>query len=140
ACELIPHARLIELPADVGESGDITDFFVRLGRSSEDFLGLLDQAMPVPPAPPRSVPSFSPWTQGDESLPRERIDRIKSDLPIAKVIERYVKLQAVGDRFVGLCPFHEDRNPSFTVFLATQTFYCFGCRKHGDVITFLREI
>src|SRR5712692_1180250 len=138
--ELIPDAKIVELPPEVGESGDVTDFFVRLGRSSEDFLGLLEQAMPVPPAPPRSVPSFSPRTQGDESLPRERIDRIKSDLPIAKVVERYVKLQAVGDRFAGLCPFHEDHTPSFTVFPATGTFHCFGCRKHGDVITFVREM
>ena len=51
-----------------------------------------------------------------------------------------MKLQPVGDRVIGLCPFHSDRNPSLVVFPATRTFQCFGCSKHGDVITFLREM
>ena len=56
------------------------------------------------------------------------------------VVERYVKLQKFGSNLVGLCPFHEDHNPSFTVFPATATFHCFGCRKRGDVIKFLQEV
>jgi DNA primase len=45
----------------------------------------------------------------------------------------------VGDYLVGLCPFHPDHHPSFVVYPATGTFYCYGCRKHGDVITFVQE-
>lgn len=53
---------------------------------------------------------------------------------------RYVKLQNLSHSLVGLCPFHEDHRLSLAVFPVTGTFHCFGCRKHGDVITFIREI
>src|SRR5262249_50960350 len=48
---LIPHAKIVDLPNDVGEGGDITDFFVRLERTREDFLKLLEAAKPGPPEP-----------------------------------------------------------------------------------------
>src|SRR5262245_34143218 len=48
---LIPHAKIVELPQEVGEGGDVTDFFVRLGRNREDFLRLLQEAKPAPPEP-----------------------------------------------------------------------------------------
>src|SRR5690348_12384533 len=56
---LIPQARIVKLPEEVGEGGDVTDFFVRLGRSEEDFRRLLEQGQPLPqeavPAQPRSL-------------------------------------------------------------------------------------
>ena len=118
----------------------MTDFFVRLGKSREDFQKLLDEALPVPPSPPVEMPPYQPRTSGPDSLLRQRIERIKRELPIADVIGQYLKLQSFGKTFTGLCPFHEDHNPSFTVFPATGTFHCFSCRKHGDMITFLREM
>jgi DNA primase len=138
--ELIPQAKVVELPEEVGKGGDVTDFFVRLGKSSDDFRKLLAEAMPAPP-PPQTANGTAHDQRGtsDPAL-RERTDRIKAELSIAKLIARYVKLQKSGNNLVGLCPFHEDHNPSLTVFPETGTFHCFGCRKHGDVITFVREI
>ena len=54
--QLIPQAKVAQLPASVGEGGDITDFFVRLGQSREDFIALLHEAEPVPP-PPLATPT-----------------------------------------------------------------------------------
>jgi len=137
---LIPHARIVELSEEVGHSGDITDFFVRLGKSKEDFLKLMEQAKPAPPKPEPPVPENLPRVQSQDSALSQRIMDIKHQVPITKVIGKYIKLQATGDKFIGLCPFHEDHNPSLTVYPATGTFHCYGCNKHGDVITFLREI
>ncbi len=134
---LIPHARIIELPEEVGKSGDVTDFFVRLGKSRADFETLMECATPAPPSPPTQVATLR---QSPDPIQRERIDHIKNAAPIAGVVERYVKLQKFGNNLVGLRPFHEDHNPSFTVFPANGSFHCFGCRKRGDVITFFREI
>src|SRR5262249_57967856 len=72
------------------------------------------------------------------SVERERVERIKNENPIVQVIGRYIELQSSGQNLVGLCAFHEDRIPSFTVYPATGKFYCYGCGKHGDVISFLR--
>jgi DNA primase len=135
--ELIRHARIVELPEEVGKGGDVTDFFVRLRHSHEDFEKLLAEAMPVPPSP--VTEKDTPRQSANPEL-REQIDRIKDQVPIAVVVERYLKLEKVGNSVVGLCPFHPDRNPSLAIFPATQTFHCFGCRKRGDVITFVREI
>jgi DNA primase len=132
---MIPQAKIVELPKEVGEGGDVTDFFVRLGRSREDFLKLLQKAKPAPPAP--EIPRFVPKTRSGDS--RERVERVKTLNPIVQVIGQYVQLRPSGSNLVGLCPFREDRIPSFTVYPATGTFHCYGCGKHGDVISFLRE-
>jgi DNA primase len=130
---LIPHAKIVELPEEVREAGDVTDFFVRLGRSREDFLKLLQEAKPAPLEP--EIPGFVPKTRGGDS--RERVQRIKSANPIVQIIAQYVQLRPSGSNLVGLCPFHEDKIPSFTVYQATGTFHCYGCGKHGDVISFV---
>jgi DNA primase len=134
---MIPHAKLVELPNELGEGGDVTDFFVRLGRTREEFVRLLQEAKPAPPEP--EAPRYVPKTPKSDSLGRQRIERVKSLNPIVQVIGQYVELRPSGVNLVGLCPFHEDRIPSFTVYSATGTFHCYGCGKHGDVISFLRE-
>jgi DNA primase len=135
---LIPQAKIIELPEEVGEGGDVTDFFVRLGRTDEDFRALFEQAMPAPPAPPNERPERE---QHHTDTPlRQRIERLKHIASIETVIGRYVDLKNSGSALVGTCPFHQDQIPSLTVYPETQTFYCFGCGAHGDVISFLREI
>ena len=69
------------------------------------------------------------------------LDQLKSRLRIEDVISEYVTLRkGSGSRFVGLCPFHSEKTPSFTVFTDDQHFYCFGCGKGGDLITFIRQI
>jgi DNA primase len=133
--KVIPRARIVRLPEEVGEGGDVTDFFVRLGRDREEFERLLDTAQPLPlrlsadkhPSPP------GPPLPGRGS----EVQALKSRLPFEDLIGRFVPLRPSGQRLVGRCPFHEDRTPSFVVYPGTQSFYCFGCRAHGDVFAFL---
>ena len=70
-------------------------------------------------------------------IPREIIDEIVFRNDIEQVIGSYVTLKRAGSNLNGLCPFHSERTPSFTVFPATKSFYCFGCGAGGDVITFI---
>ena len=78
------------------------------------------------------------------SLPRGGISRnvlqqIRDATDIADVISRYVTLSKAGQNLRGLCPFHSEKSPSFTVTPAKQMFYCFGCGIGGDVLTFLMK-
>ena len=66
--------------------------------------------------------------------------RIKEKIDIVDFISSYVKLTRSGKNYIGLCPFHNDHNPSFTVSPEKQLFYCFGCKEGGDVIKFLMKI
>ena len=66
----------------------------------------------------------------------EIIEDIKFRNNIETVVSSYVNLKRAGSNFNGLCPFHSEKTPSFTVFPATQSFYCFGCGAGGDSITF----
>lgn len=68
------------------------------------------------------------------------LHELKSKLNIGQVISDYVCLKQKGSNFIGLCPFHNEKTPSFTVYNDTQSFYCFGCGTGGDVITFIRKI
>ncbi|HHU33094.1 MAG: DNA primase [Zhaonellaceae bacterium] len=69
----------------------------------------------------------------------ECIDQIKSALDIVDIIGEAVVLKQKGRNFVGLCPFHSEKTPSFTVNPEKQIFYCFGCGEGGDVISFLMK-
>jgi DNA primase (bacterial type) len=135
---MIPHAKVVEWPEEVGKGGDVTDFFVRLRHSREDFLRLLDQAHPIQPVP-QATHEYRLVTQRTGLSATNRIGRIKCQIPIDTVIAQYVKLRPSGSQLVGLCPFHEDHNPSLAVYPATGTFHCYGCSKHGDVISFVQE-
>ena len=73
-------------------------------------------------------------------IPREVIDEIRYRCDIEEVIGSYVTLKRAGSNRNGLCPFHSEKTPSFTVFPATKSFYCFGCGAGGDVITFTQKI
>ncbi|MGC8502826.1 DNA primase [Desulfurella sp.] len=65
---------------------------------------------------------------------------IKNRLDIVDFISRYVNLKKIGSNYVGLCPFHSEKTPSFTVNKQKQFFHCFGCGESGDVITFYMKI
>lgn len=69
-------------------------------------------------------------------IPREIIDDIRARNDIVDTIGMYVNLKRAGSNYNGLCPYHNEKTPSFTVFPGTQSFYCFGCGAGGDVITF----
>lgn len=65
------------------------------------------------------------------------IEELKLRCPIEDVISSYVTLKRAGSNMNGLCPFHSEKTPSFTVFTGTSSFYCFGCGAGGDVISFV---
>ncbi len=68
-------------------------------------------------------------------LTKEFITQLKQQIPIEHLIGRDVKLEKQANLFVGLCPFHPETQPSFTVFPATQSFYCFGCGAGSKTVT-----
>ena len=68
------------------------------------------------------------------------LQELKMKTDIEDVISTYVTLKRRGATLVGLCPFHNEKTPSFTVYPTTQSFYCFGCGAGGDAITFLKKI
>ncbi|MFY9495349.1 MAG: DNA primase [Limnochordia bacterium] len=72
-------------------------------------------------------------------FPDEWIDRVKSSVDIVEVIGRTVELRQTGRNFVGLCPFHDEKTPSFTVNPEKQFFHCFGCNRGGNVFNFIME-
>ena len=72
-------------------------------------------------------------------FPDEFIDQIRSQTDIVEVIGQYVSLKKRGRNWFGLCPFHSERTPSFSVNPEMGIFKCYGCNKGGDVYTFLME-
>ena len=67
------------------------------------------------------------------------IEEIRMKNDIVDVISGYVKLQRKGSSYFGLCPFHNEKSPSFSVSPGKQMYYCFGCGAGGNVFTFLME-
>src|ERR1700761_3160810 len=67
-------------------------------------------------------------------------DQLKSQLDIVEVVSHYVRLKRQGSRWVGLCPFHSEKTPSFGVHSVLQYYKCFGCDAAGDVFKFVQEI
>lgn len=133
----IQHARIVTLPAEVGEKGDLTDYFVRLKHTAADFEALLRQAEPLYEEriernkPPSPYPALS-------ERGYKRVQGAKKSVPIAEVVGVYVKLLPAGTVLMGQCPFHHDRRPSLAVFPLTDTYHCFACQAHGDQISFLK--
>ena len=70
------------------------------------------------------------------AIPEEVIQEIKYRNDIETTISQYVNLKRRGKNLVGLCPFHSEKTPSFTVYPESASFYCFGCGAGGDVFTF----
>ena len=72
--------------------------------------------------------------------PEPLIEEIISKNDIVDTISRYVKIDRKGKDYFGLCPFHKEKTPSFSVVPAKQIYYCFGCNKGGNVINFIKDI
>lgn len=77
----------------------------------------------------------------NRTIPDELVEEVKSRNDIVSVVGQYVRLDKRSSaNLFGLCPFHNEDTPSFSVSPSKQIFYCFGCHKGGNVITFIREI
>jgi hypothetical protein len=69
------------------------------------------------------------------------IEALKLSNDITSLIEKYgIRLKKTGNKFMGLCPFHKDTNFSLCIYPKTQSYFCFGCNKSGDIISFIQEI
>lgn len=70
----------------------------------------------------------------------EFLNEVRSHNDIVDVISPYVNLQVRGANATGLCPFHNEKTPSFVIYINTQSYYCFGCQMGGDAINFIKNI
>ena len=70
----------------------------------------------------------------------EDVQRVREATDLVALVQEHVALRRVGQRYSGLCPFHKEKTPSFSVNPSMNVFYCFGCQKSGDAITFVREV
>ena len=68
-----------------------------------------------------------------------KIEQVRNASDIVEIIGYYMLIKRAGTNFIGLCPFHKEKTPSFNISPSRQIFHCFGCHKGGDVFTFLRE-
>jgi DNA primase len=73
-------------------------------------------------------------------IPEQTIEEIARRTDIVQLVGQYVNLKAQGSRYVGLCPFHTEKTPSFSVNPERGAYYCFGCQKKGTVFTFIMEL
>lgn len=72
-------------------------------------------------------------------FPESAIEQVLNSVDIVEVISDYLSLRKSGSNYKALCPFHRERNPSFSVSPTKQMFYCFGCQAGGNVFTFLMK-
>ncbi len=73
-------------------------------------------------------------------IPEDLIERIRTSVDIVDVVSEYVQLKKQGRNYFGLCPFHQEKSPSFSVSPDKQIYHCFGCGAGGNVFSFLMEI
>ena len=73
-------------------------------------------------------------------IPQEILDEIAAKCDIVSVVSEYVPLKRRGANYQGLCPFHNEKTPSFSVSPSKQIYHCFGCGVGGNVFKFVMEI
>ena len=72
-------------------------------------------------------------------IPQNIIDQVRDTAEIYEIVSEYVDLKQRGNNFFGLCPFHDEKTPSFSVSPEKEIFHCFGCGAGGNAITFLMD-
>ncbi len=78
--------------------------------------------------------------KGGRRIPPELLERIKQSVSLVDVVSEHVTLRKSGANYTGLCPFHSERSPSFSVSEQKQLFHCYGCQKGGDIVTFVKDL
>jgi DNA primase len=73
------------------------------------------------------------------AFPNQFLDELRARVRVSEIVSPKVRLVQRGQEFTGLCPFHNEKTPSFTVNDIKGFFHCFGCGAHGDVISFLMQ-
>ena len=72
-------------------------------------------------------------------IPQDIIERVRDSADVVDVVSKYVDLKQRGPNYFGLCPFHNEKTPSFSVSPSKQIYYCFGCNAGGNVYSFLMD-
>src|SRR3990170_6513968 len=73
------------------------------------------------------------------ALPNDFAQHVKTVADIARIVGESVRLKKSGNNWIGLCPFHQEKTPSFHVHATRQFYYCFGCGAKGDVFRYVME-
>ena len=136
---LVPRARIVTLPPEVGESGTVTDFFVGLGHTKLDFEMLLAAAEESGSDKPSEAAANVAEIRPLHKSVRRRAERLKRAVPLHEIVAQYSDLEASGGRLVGHCPLHDDHGRSLTIDPATGTYSCSICGAGGDVVRFLMD-
>lgn len=136
--QVLPSARIAKLPAEVGEGGTVTDFFVTLERTQLDFEIILAAAAAAEGDPDDRPPQVREFRPVHRAL-RRRAERIRNAVLLHEVVSQFTHLQAGGGHLVGHCPFHDDGSLSFSVYPETDTYTCSVCGAEGDVVKFLMD-
>lgn len=132
---ILPRARIVMLPAC---ALDVTDFFVFQEKTRLDFEILLASASSDENDPSDTPPTVREFRPLLKSI-RQRAEGLRKGVKLHDIVEQYATLQARGQRLVAHCPFHDDRELSFSVYPATNTYACSGCGAKGDVVQFLMD-
>jgi hypothetical protein len=132
---ILPRARMVKLPAS---ALDVTDFFVFQEKTKLDFEILLAGATTVENDPSDTPPNVREFRSLHKSVQR-RAEDLKKAVKLHELVEQYVTLRARGKRLIAHCPFHDDREQSFSVYPETNTYACSGCGAKGDVVQFLMD-
>jgi DNA primase len=87
----------------------------------------------------RPAVDYNARTMADVDLSRDVVDRVREAADIVEVVGDHVRLKRRGRTYEGLCPFHEEKTPSFSVDPAKGLYYCFGCHQGGDIFKFIMQ-
>jgi len=132
---ILPRARIVKLPAC---TLDLTDFFVFQEKTKLDFEILLAAASMEEKDPADTPPSVREFRPLLKSVQR-RAEHLRKNVKLHDIVEQFATLQARGKRLVAHCPFHDDRELSFNVYPAANTYACSRCGAKGDVVQFLMD-
>ena len=123
---LVRHAKNVPLPPEVGEHGDITDFFIKLGNTAEDFRAYMEVSEAVPIKEEHEERSHRTYT-GDTS-DREQAKKV----PLGELLK-------FNRQHFAICPFHKEKTPSLKKYKDNR-WYCFGCGVGGDTIDLVMKM